>query len=233
MTNKQPTNADIQTSIKNLETSVNGQLSKMSQAVEQLRSQLAAKEAQVEQLTTVTKMQQEEINHLKFHVNNIQQVERGCNLRVLGINVPSEDIEALGPSKAIMKKVYERLLKPVLTAAKAKNAIDTIPKFDTLLSSAHFAGKPVKDTQGRTLPAPILIKFNNPEMRTIVLKHKKLSLPNPLASECAGGIKKFLLSEDLTKPNLDIFKRLIADKRIGTVWTIGGAARFVLAEDEG
>ena len=232
MAGKQPSNADLQKSILNLEASINGQYAKMSQLVEALRAQLEAKDNQVAHLTNESKLQREEINHLKFHLNNIQQAERGSNLRILGLSVPTEDIEALGPSKAIMKKVYDRLLKPVLTAAKAKNAIDTIPKFDNLLVSAHFAGKPTKDAQGRVLPAPILVKFANPDMRTVVLKHKKLSVPSPLASECAAGTKKFLLSEDLTKPNLEVFKSLIADPRVGTVWTIAGCARFVLAEDE-
>ena len=232
MAGKHPSNTDIQNSINNLEATLKGQLANMSQAVESLRAQLAAKDTQVAELTKESKQQREEIDHLKFNLNNIQQAERGCNLRVLGLNVPTEDIEALGSSKAIMKKVYERLLKPVLTAAKAMNAIDSIPKFDNLLVSAHFAGKPVKDPQGRVLPAPILVKFHNADMRTVVLKHKKLSMPSPLASECAAGIKKFLLSEDLTKPNLDVFKRLIDDKRVGTVWTIAGCARFIFAEDE-
>ena len=130
-----------------------------------------------------------------------------------------------------MKKAYERLFKPILTAAKGNNAIESIPKFDTLLASAHLAGKPFKDPQGRTLPIPIIVRFHNADMRNVILKHKKNSTPAPLDSECAAGVKKFLLSEDLTKPNLEIFKSLINDKRVGTVWTIGGAARFVLAED--
>ena len=57
-------------------------------------------------------------------------------------------------------------------------------------------------------------------------------MPSPMDAEKAAGIKKFLLAEDLTRANLDVFKRLIADKRIGTVWTISGAARFILAEDQ-
>ena len=116
MAGKQPSNADLQKSILNLEASINGQYEKMSQLVGALRAQLEAKDNQVAQLTNESKLQREEINHLKFHLNNIQQAERGSNLRILGLSVPTEDIEALGPSKAIMKKVYDRLLKPVLTA---------------------------------------------------------------------------------------------------------------------
>ena len=209
-----------------------GSLSKMSEAMETMRTQLAMRDKQVELLTKESKLQREEINDLKFQLNVMQQGERSCNLRVLGLNIPTEDITALGQSRATMKKVYDRLLKPILTAAKAKNAIDTIPKFDNVLASAHLAGKPTRDAQGRTMPAPIIIKFFSPELRTVILKHKKASLPAPLDSERAAGVRKFLLAEDLTKANLDVFKRLIAHKRIGTVWTIGGCARFVLAEDE-
>ena len=232
MANKNPTNLDIQNSIKSLENSMAGQMGKMSEAIGSLRTQLAVKDQQVDLLTKESKVQKEEINELKFHLNQIHQGERSSNLRVLGLEIPAEDIGALGANKAIMKKVYDRLLKPILAAAKAKNAIDTVPKIDNVLVSAHLAGKPTKDAQGRTLPSPIIVKFVNPELRNVVLKNKKSSLPEPLMAEKAAGIRKFLLSEDLTRANLDVFKRLIADKRIGTVWTIGGAARFILAEDE-
>ena len=233
MSNKNnPSNLDIQNSIKNLENIMTGSLEKMSVAIEALKAQLATKDKIVEQLTKESKIQQGEIVELKSQLNTIQQAERGCNVRVLGLDVPADDISALRQCKAIMKRVYERLLKPVLTAAKAKNAIDTVPKMDTVLASAHLAGKPYKDSQGRTLPAPIIVKFHSQDLRNVVLKYKKENLPSPLDSERAVGIKKYLLSEDLTKANLEVFKRLIADKRVGTVWTIGGTARFVLAEDE-
>ena len=231
MAGKNPTNLDIQTSIRNLESTMTGELGKISKAMDSMRAQLAARDLQVEQLDKESKRQRDEITDLKSQLNTIQQGERSCNLRVLGLDVPAEDIAALGPSKAIMKKVYDRLIKPVLVAAKAKNVLDTVPKIDTVLASAHMAGKPIRDAQGRTLPAPIIVKFQSPELRNVVLKHKKASLPEPSAAERAAGIRKFLLAEDLTKANLDLFKRLIDDKRIGTVWTIGGCARFVLADD--
>ena len=231
MIGKNPSNLDIQNCIKNLEATVNESLAKMAQSVDSLKAQLAAKNLIVDQLSKESMSQGKEINELKFQLNEIQQGERGGSLRVMGRDIPPEDIAALGPSKAIMKRVYDRLLKPVFAAAKAKNAIVAVPKMDTALASAYIAGKPYKDPQGRTLPAPLIVKFNNWDLRNVVLKHKKESLPNPMDAEKAAGVKRFLLAEDLTKANLEIFKRLIADSRVGPVWTINGCARFVLVDD--
>jgi len=169
---------------------------------------------------------------LKTELNNIRQEERGSNLRLFGLNVSAEDIAAVGDSKAIIKRAYDTILKPILTAAKANGGIAAVPPLNTLLTAAHPAGKPSRDKQGRTLPAPCIIKFASPQMRNVVLRYKKAHMPNPTDAEKASGIRKYLLAEDLTRPTHEMFKKLIEDDRINTVWTINGSLRYTLSGDE-
>ena len=57
-------------------------------------------------------------------------------------------------------------------------------------------------------------------------------MPNPTDAEKASGIRKYLLAEDLTRPTHEMFKKLIEDDRINTVWTINGSLRYTLSGDE-
>ena len=227
-----PTNQDICDSIKAMEGKMASSFEALHATIAGLQSRLEVKDAEVRSLKKVQDELLSDVLFLKSELNNIKQAEKGSNLRVFGLSVAADEIAAIGDSKAIMKKAYETILKPILTAAKANGAISSVPGVTTLLVAAHPAGKPTKDKQGRTLPPPCIIKFQSTEMRNVVLKYKKAHMPNPTDAEKAGGIRKFLLAEDLTKPTHDMFKKLIEDSRVNTVWTISGSLRYTLAGDE-
>jgi hypothetical protein len=63
-------------------------------------------------------------------------------IRIFRVAPLQEDVEALGEAKAIAKRAYDRVVKPILQAAKAKRAIDSVPQLNTLSESAYTAGKP-------------------------------------------------------------------------------------------
>jgi hypothetical protein len=227
-----PTNQDICALIKSMESKMDSSFGALQATIVGLQTRLDVKDTEVKALQKGHENLVEEVRCLQTELNTIKQAERGANLRVYGLNVSADEIAAVGDSKAIMKKVYESILKPILTAAKANGAISTVPQVNSLLTSAHPAGKPTKDKQGRTLPPPCNIKFQSQEMRNVVLKYKKAHMPSPTDAERAGGVRKYLLAEDLTRPTHDMFKKLIEDARTCTVWTISGSLRYTLAGDE-
>jgi len=227
-----PTNLDICAMIKAMESKMDSSFGALQATIAGLQTRMDVKDTEVRAIKKDHEDLHNEVRFLQNELNNIKQAERGCNLRVFGLSVAADEVAAVGDSKAIMKKAYETILKPILTAAKANGAIATVPQVNSLLTSAHPAGKPTRDKQGRTLPSPCIIKFQSPEVRNVVLKYKRAHMPNPTDAERAGGIRKYLLAEDLTKPTHDMFKKLIEDDRTSTVWTISGSLRYTRAGDE-
>ncbi len=227
-----PTNQDICALIKSMESKMDSSFGALQATIVGMQTRLDVKDSEVKALKKDQVDLANEVRVLQAELNNIKQAERGANLRVFGLGVSAEEVAAIGDSKTIMKKAYETILKPILTAAKANGAISAVPQLNSLLTSAHPAGKPTRDKQGRSLPPPCIIKFQSQEMRNVVLKYKKAHMPNPTDAERAGGVRKYLLAEDLTKPTYDMFKTLIEDTRVNTVWTISGFLRYTLVGDE-
>lgn len=227
----EPSNQDICNTIKAMDSKIASSFEALHATIAGLTSRLEEKDAEVKSLQKTQNELISDVLCLKTELNDIKLAEKGLNLRAFGLKVSPDEIAAVGESKAIMKKAYE-IIKPILAAAKANGGISAVTPLANLLSSAHLAGKPTRDKQGRTLPAPCIIKFQSVDMRNLILRYKKAHLPNPTDAEKASGIRKFLLAEDLTKPSHDMFKKLIDDPRTCTVWTMSGALRYTLAGDE-
>jgi hypothetical protein len=193
--------------------------------IEDLKKQLEAEKA-------TNKSQGEEISSLKLAINDLQQGKRLKYLRVFGINVTEDEMKERGPDEATCRKVYEKLLLPILKGAADKGRLPEVPTMRQTLSCGYRSGKEFVDTQGRTIPPPLVIKFVSKEVRDTVLRSKKEYIPSPSTAERTGGIKRYSLVEDLTRPTHQLFRELVADERVGAVWTIDGRIRFTKSGDE-
>jgi len=193
--------------------------------VEDLKKQLEAEKE-------TNKAQGVEIVSLKLAINDLQQGKRLKYLRVFGTSITDGESREVGADKAICRKVYEKILVPVLRGAVTKGLISEVPTMLQTLSCGYRSGRDMVDAQGRTIPPPLVVKFVSKEVRDAVLRSKKEFLPTPSTAERAGGIKRFSLVEDLTRPTHQLFRELIADERVGAVWTVDGRIRFCRSGDE-
>ena len=125
--------------------------------------------------------------------NHREQYSRSWSLRISGLQVPREEIERLGRDRGVMKYVYDRLLKPILNAAKAKGDIETVPgAYHLLLENGHHVftrqgrqggvrggeGGATAEGEGRAHQIPqIIVRFCSRYMRNVVLRNKKASTP--------------------------------------------------------
>ena len=129
----------------------------------------------------------------------------------------------------MIKNVYARIIKPILTVAKAKNAIAAVPQADTALIGGYRVGVPKKG--GRTSPLPVVITFNHKETRDLVMRHKRGNIPVPSPQEREAGVKRLVIVEDLTPDTHRKLKEMVEHDAFAKVWTINGSIRFTLAED--
>jgi len=122
--------------------------------------------------------QSKEILSLKTKMNEIEQQDKARSLRVFGLRITKEDDEALGTNKAVVKRVYDRIVKPILTIAKTKNMIDSVPQLGNCLAEGYRVGPPPKSDAATP---PLVVKFLTKEIRDVVLKLKRENTPPPAA----------------------------------------------------
>jgi hypothetical protein len=213
-------------------------MSELKEMIQSLKTELAAKSAEVTQLndkvTTLEERvskQDAEIAELKHHVTVSEQATRGSTIRIFGVTPQQEDVEALGEAKAVAKKAYERVIKPILQAAKAKGAIDAVPHLNTCIETAYTVGKPKADAQGRSLPPPVIVTFNNKALRDVVMRHKKGNIPIVSAAEKAAGVSRIVVVEDLVPAIHRKVKEMMNTGSFDKVWTINGFIRFTVPGD--
>ena len=214
--------ADVQASLKTLISSV-GMMSERLAGLERRMEDIAALQRSVHMVT-------EEVNTVKKQINEVDQESRGSCIRIMGLNITEAELEG-GQEKAIMRKAYDKLIKPILSAAKTKGDIDSVPIMHNLLEQGRFVSKPFVDKKGRTLPPVCLVRFSNRYMRNTVMRLKKEHMPDPTDAEKAAGISRFVFVEDLTQVNAKKLKEFRDNQHIERAWTVDGRIRFTAVGD--
>ena len=210
-------------SLKDLITSNRDELMAKLEEVNMLKTELAEEKK-------VTSHLSKEIFTLKTKMNDFEQQAKSNSIRVFGINIPKEEEEAVGINKAVIKRVYDRVIKPILVVARSKNLIDTVPQINNCIAEGYRVGhQPRAGKSGP--PPPCIIKFLSKDIRDIVLRLKKDNTPPPSQEEKSIGVKRVILVEDLTPATHFKLKELVEHKEFEKVWTINGQIRFTLTND--
>lgn len=173
--------------------------------------------------------QEDTIKRLKEQCNNLEQLSKAKTIRLF--NFPMGEDVASDSGRALAARVYERILKPLLTAAKAKNEITTIPQCNNVVDTIYRVGKPTVRA-GVTRPSPIVVKLANKQLHTAIMKCKRESTPSPSSQEKDTGIKRFVVVEDLTAPTYRKLTELLSDDRIEKAWSVNGRLRYVMCGDD-
>jgi hypothetical protein len=203
-----------------------------------LLTSVARMEKRLDDLTTLqTQVSSiaKDVDQFKVTINNLDQESRGRTVRITGLSIPEADVKQLGQEKAIMKRAYDKLIKPILTSAKNKTPadVDSVPVLLNVLEGGRFIGKGYVDQQGRTLPPAITVTFTNRYIRNVVMRLKKENTPDPTVAEKAAGIVRYSIAEDLTAINAKKLKEYRDNSSVHRAWTVDGRIRFVLvASDE-
>jgi len=168
---------------------------------------------------------QKEVLQLKEAGNTRDQEGRIKVIRIF--NLPIAEDEAANANKILASKVYERVLKPVLTAAKSKGDIASLPQQQTLIEDCFRARGPSSGS-GSGPPPPVIVKLTSHNFKTALMKNKRDSIPAPSRAEAANGVLPCFVVEDLTPVTHKKMMELKADKRVAKIWTINGQIRLTL-----
>jgi hypothetical protein len=207
-------------------------LKEQAQTLNETRSMLAESQAKVSVLENkvsslevkVTSLESD-ILALKETSNNREQQSKLCSIRIHGFPVTDEELAATDGGKPLSLKIYDRLLKPILTAAKAKGDIASVPHCANVVEDCYRAGRPTKT--GR--PMPIVVKITNKNLRLAILRNKRNNIPSPMDGERSEHVKRFSIVEDLTGPTYHLLKLLQDNDNVSRAWTVEGKIRFILS----
>ncbi len=92
--------------------------------------------AKVIELEKEVKVLKSQVYALQNSVNRNEQEQRKLSVRITGVPFTEEE-KAMVDGKFLSKKVYDKLLLPLLTSAKAKNLVDRVPKADNVIETCY------------------------------------------------------------------------------------------------
>ena len=203
---------------------LNSEMSQLNSKFDKLESKVS-----VLQATTVAHEQsivelQKEVKQLKEAGNTRDQEARANVVRIF--NFPTTDDETANSNQILASKVYERIFKPVLTAAKAKGDLATLPQQQTLIEDCFRARGPSSNSGP---PPPVIVKLSSHTYKVALMRNKRDNIPAPTRAEATSGARPCFLVEDLTAATHLKMKELKEDKRVAKVWSVDGLIRLTLS----
>jgi len=206
------------------------QLLQGQEKIEKLTANMCALEVKVASHESTINALELEVKKLKEISNTREQESRENVIRLFNFPMSPDD-GAADHGKALANRVYDRILKPVIVAAKAKDDLGSVHQINSVIEDCFRIGKPsLKD--GILRPSPVIIKLKSKQLKQAIMKNKRNSLPTPTDREKSSGIKRFVLVEDLTSPTFKKLSEILADERVDKAWTIEGQIRFVLVGND-
>lgn len=223
-------NTSIEQSLQFLVANSHATNAKLDEALSELKDM----KSRVIQAESDIKHAFAEIFDLKEKLNAFEQRDRSTAIRVFGLPLADEEKEGPDTQKATAKLAYERIIRPILSAAKDKGLISTLPNLNNVIQEAFrlTSKKNSASSISSSRPPPILVKLTSRSIKTAIFKTKSSALPEPSESEKKSGITRFHVAEDLTTPAFNLLMDLRAHEKVERAWTTEGQVRFTLKNDK-
>jgi len=210
-----------------------------------LKKTLAGTVKQLEMVTVKVESHENRIGDLEKKlgetVKKLQEVQVTSNFREQSYRLDAvrlfglPTIEDEADPKVFAKHVYNKALLPILNLAKSKGQLDVVPTRDRAGISCFRVGRKPPSRAGQpsspSQPLPVIIKFEDPRLRLMVLRYKREGIPPPSSAEKAAGYSKMFIAEDLTPATFKAMKLLKNSDQVAKVWSVDGQVRFTLSGD--
>jgi hypothetical protein len=115
-----------------------------------------------------------ELRVAKESTNRYELATRFLTVRVLGLPVSAEERAAASPedrNKAAVKNAYDKILRPILSVAKAKGHLEVVPQLKTTIEEGFRINSNAKDKRGVPYPPP-----SHPQIHPQILQDSGLPL---------------------------------------------------------
>ena len=175
-------------------------------------------------LNTTIQQQAATIEEMRAGLDGVERHQRSWSIRVQ--NIPLDDAEERDPVLT-MRKVYDLLLKPILTGAREQGALRTVPECDQLLETAHvLPGRP-------GAAKPIIVRFLKRPLRALCFKYRKVYAPTTTSrGDPERERQLYPFHDDLTRAAASKLAELQADQAVQACWSINGQLRYKLKNSD-
>jgi hypothetical protein len=204
------------------ELSLEDKINHIFLTVNKIDSSLAEQQKRVTKLENTVDLLSKELTAMKILVNSREQELRSNAIRIIGVPITEE--EKTDP-KFLSKKIFTKILCPILNAAKVKGHLtEKVPTLDNAVNDCYRTG-PSSANIGSS--PPIIVKFSSSNLRIAIMKAKKDSTPAPSDLDKSLGAKRFLISEDLTPPTFKKLRELQTSEDVAKAWTVNGRIHLI------
>jgi hypothetical protein len=212
--------------IERLQEEMNEKLSTLMEEVRSLKDTLKDMKSENVALKERVQQQEETIAVLRNDMNDREAHARSWSLRVINIPIP-EGQET--DNRIVMNAVYNSLVVPILEGARSKGDITVLPTCENVIEVAHIL-------PGRSAKKPVIVRFMSRFWRSLMFKHRREFAPREAAATTSAGGRPprmlYPFYEDLTRITFRQLKSIQADDRVTSAWTVSGAIRFKIQDDE-
>jgi hypothetical protein len=209
--------------MERLQAEMNSKLTALVEEVRSLSGALKQVKDENVQLKQTLENQADEIADLRNELNERELHARSWSIRVVNLPLP-EGRET--DNRVVMETVYKELVVPILEGARASGEIQVIPPCDNIVEVAHIL-------PGKATKKPVIVRFHSRYWRSLLFKHRKEHAPREAQAQ-AGSSRprmKYSFFEDLTKATFRQLKKIQADERVESAWTVSGVVRFKVSGD--
>lgn len=163
---------------------------------------------------------EKEMLDLKSISNSQQQHLRSLTLRIL--NLPVVPGEADDNHAGLRSRVYDTILKPLLTAAKSAKDISSIPQMSTIIEACFRPFNAAASSNSN--PPHVIVKLSSRPIKIALLKNRK-HLPRASSDDKSA---KIYLVEDLTLHTHQLLVSISRHKDVAKAWTVDGSVKFIM-----
>jgi hypothetical protein len=143
---------------------------------QETRDLLISNQSKIEATDNRVTALQGEVKHLKEIVNTNEQQKKTLSLRLLGLPPSDEELNGPDANAATAKLAYEKIIRPILTSAKAKGKIASVPSLTNTITKAFRTAK--LSPSSSNIP-PIIITVVSLNVKIAILTNKKGNIPPP------------------------------------------------------
>ena len=156
-----------------------------------------------------------ELRSVKNTLNVREQQLRSTQVQIFNFPVTADD------AAGITARIYDRILRPLLSAAKTARDLGSVPQVQNVVESCYQ-----EELEEGQPPPPVIIRFTTKQLKIAALKQRRQSMPSPSEGEQKKGIKRFMMVEDLTPPAHKLLKSMQADPCTDKVWSVNGQIHY-------
>ena len=151
--------------------------------------------------------------------NSQQQQLWSLTLRLM--NFPTSSDESSDNNAGLKAKVYDIVLKPLLTAAKAAKDLSSVPQMATVMEACFRPFNAAANNDSG--PPHVIIKVTTKAFKIALLKNRKHIPKSTISTD-----KAFFLVEDLTPATHKMMVAISKAKETEKTWTVDGNVKFML-----